>query len=456
MGAICCGQFKAAGPARAEYIQAQTKYGSQTSQMIVATDDRIQFVGRSVVNGTDREYSYASGVIRFLVKGPASSISILCGTPKNGTRGKKMRGLGGKNKGGVPLKPGSMMNVYHNGVHVDKIGVDIGEARHCIIAQNLSAQTETLIEVSRCSEGFSGLLIFKGIFLPETCELLQPPPKRKLIEFVGDSDTTAQVGLGPFTLNFSAIFANYVTWGDADYGWAHYVARAFGCDYINSSTGGIGICYQGDKFGKRNKAGPAHEHYDDKINFNWGVEEKDEKFSVGEMGPVDLVVVWLGQNDVVAGHGPGKVAEGIVGYEKLLSAIRKHRVETPILCLYPTGIIHTNHPKNPLFGGNKKKCLAVNSDIKAYINGAIEKWGGDEKELNIFARGFEMSPAFDPATDYGAFGELGVGGARKLARGTLPLVKEITGWEIVSEVSEKGRHGALPETTTAQYVTETK
>ena len=108
MGAFCCAQFKAAGPARAEYIQAQTKYADHQTQMIPATDERIQFIGRNAVNGTDREYSYASGLIRFLVKGPASSISILCGTPKNGTRAKKMRGLAGKNKGGVPLKPGNI------------------------------------------------------------------------------------------------------------------------------------------------------------------------------------------------------------------------------------------------------------------------------------------------------------------------------------------------------------
>ena len=109
-----------------------------------------------------------------------------------------------------------------------------------------------------------------------------------------------------------------------------------------------------------------------------------------------------------------------------------------------------------MFGSNKKKCAAVNTDIKAYIDGAIKKWGGDEKELKIFARGFEMNPAFEPTTDYGAFGELGVGGARKLARGVLPLVKEVTGWEIVNEVPESGRHGVKATTTTAEYVSESQ
>ena len=44
--------------------------------LIPATDERLQFVGRCAVSGTDLEYNQCSATLRFVVRGPATQVAL--------------------------------------------------------------------------------------------------------------------------------------------------------------------------------------------------------------------------------------------------------------------------------------------------------------------------------------------------------------------------------------------
>jgi hypothetical protein len=439
MGALCCARLccaqlscAATPPPAPEYRDPVTVFGD-CGPLTEASSERIQFIGRYVINGTDIEYSYSSSIIRFVVETSSDScqLGVTMGSPGDGSRAKKMRGLLGSSPNGIPKKAGAFMNVYINGVLSSKFAVEDGDPKQYIIANPLP-EGKSLIEISKCTEGLFGMVVFKGINMSEGVTLLAPPTRKKTIEFIGDSDTTAYCSVGPYTLRMVSIFKHMILWSDTDQSAAMYISKSFGADHHNLAVSGIGLMHQGDKYGPTNVGGPSPEHYEDIISFNWGVPLGDERYAVGTMPQVDLVVIWQGQNDVCVGCGPGKIAQGVQAYKAQLEAIRKHRPETPILCLYPDGLIGTTHPKHPLMGGFKKRQKGVTEDIKAWAVGAAEACGGSGN--GIYTRAVKMDPEFDPHRDFGAMGEAGVEGQKKWARGVVPHIKDIMGWEVVSAI----------------------
>jgi hypothetical protein len=97
MGALCCAQMSCSAtilPCRPELVEPVTKEGN-AGDMIMATDERIHFVGRGVTSGSELSFSHTSALIRFRVVGPAQQVGISLYSPDNGTRAKKMRGASG-------------------------------------------------------------------------------------------------------------------------------------------------------------------------------------------------------------------------------------------------------------------------------------------------------------------------------------------------------------------------
>ena len=69
------------------------------------------------------------------------------------------------------------------------------------------------------------------------------------------------------------------------------------------------------------------------------------KYTSETVPHADLVVVWIGQNDLVTGEiKPDDVTTGTEKYTELLAKVRTLRPDTPVLCLYPENIMHTSHP----------------------------------------------------------------------------------------------------------------
>ena len=208
-----------------------------------------------------------------------------------------------------------------------------------------------------------------------------------------------------------------------------------GVDVHNLGVGGQGLIISDDTVKNRIKAG---ENYADRVQFSWGRPNADakqfpaaEEYSVGDMPHVDLVVVWIGQNDIMNGYA-GKIAEGQAAYKALLQNVRKHRQKTKIVCLYPAGVIHSTHPGYVVTGAKNRE--AIQNEIKQWAEGAAAELGGEAEE--IFVRGVEMEPGFDPLRDYGIFGEVGVNGQKKWARGVVKVLTQITGWGKVADIEE--------------------
>ena len=448
---------------------------------VQATDERIEFVGRSRTNdGTDLEFNFCNSTIRFVVTGSEAAtsetfdVSVTLMSPGNKYhKHTKMRGMLAQVEGALYYDPvtkayipgttksqktaACLFSVYVDGVFSSRFAVPdggaSGEAVEVVVAENLSGKKDTTIELVHTSDPSFGMVIFKGLHLNESGILKKRSNsiaiKKKVIEFVGDSDATALGSLASFpALNMGYCMKHFLDYSDSDYSFCKFVSQAFGADHHNISAGGIGVVYPGDKYTATNVAGPAQHLYELMVGCNWNGRPNmaENKYNPGQnpMPSVDLVILWIGQNDIVAGMGPGKNVKGIEAYTSLLRTIRKHRPNVPVVCFYPEGLFHTNHPMNPLFGSNKKKCSAFNEDLKTWVESAVNTVGGD----NLHARGVSFQPAFDPERDYGMFAEIGVGGAKKLARGMLPVIQEVTGWDIVHEDAGS----ADPGTTSSDYV----
>jgi hypothetical protein len=326
------------------------------------------------------------------------------------------------------------MNVYQNGVIKSRFGVKVGDqATQYIIAENLP-EGETLIEVTKTTEAAYGLIAFLGIHLPAGATLLPTPAPKRVIEFIGDSDSSGMASLGPKTLRALDVLPNFLYWSDPDFAAPGYIGRSFGVDVHNLGVGGSGFL-TGDDYGPQIKVFPFAEHYTDRIAFNWGVPASSQKelaYSEQTVPAVDLVVIWLGQNDIIGGTiKAGEVAKGAVEYQRALEAIRRVRPDTPILCLHPASTIHTTHPESGALHSDKKR-NAVQMEIGQWAQAAATAVGGEETK--VYVRGVIMEPAFNPETDYGGFMEVGVGGQKKWARGVIPHVAEVTGWEVVSQI----------------------
>ena len=175
--------------------------------LTVATDTGILFVGRCRTNGTDLEFSHPSAMLRFVVSGPAKHVGITMCLAGPSTKERLMLNAKGN---------GVFMNVWRDGVRTARIKLetsDPAEARQYIIAEDLPAG-DTTIEVTRGTEANYGLTVVKGINIPEGAKL-QPAiaGQKKVVEFVGDSDTAGTGSLGPnFSFNAFKAMGNFTHW----------------------------------------------------------------------------------------------------------------------------------------------------------------------------------------------------------------------------------------------------
>lgn len=71
------------------------------------------------------------------------------------------------------------------------------------------------------------------------------------------------------------------------------------------------------------------------------------KYTEDTVPRADLVVIWVGKNDLLYGNvAPGDEATGAEKYTDLLVTVRQLRPDTPLLCLYPEEVIHASHPES--------------------------------------------------------------------------------------------------------------
>jgi len=293
----------------------------------------------------------------------------------------------------------------------------------------------------------------EGVHLPEGASLAPLPEKRrKVIEFIGDSDCAGTGSVGPSKcMNMEYILPRMAFFSDPAVSFARFVAKTFDADVVNLACGGTGFIADDKQNDKQvNVGGPAAQVYDHKLCFNWGEDPANgnvAKYTAEDIPKADLVVIWLGQNDIITGViEPGDTAKGIEKYTELLAKVREMRPQTPVLCLYHDSMMHSSNSQyRPVLEGfgvptgygptsayaRQKAIAGEESVIKEWATGAAKAIGG---EINkIYVRPVTMYPFFDPKTDYGAFYESGANAQMKFARGIVPLVQAITKWPVAAD-----------------------
>ena len=175
------------------------------------------------------------------------------------------------------------------------------------------------------------------------------------------------------------------------------MAKTFDADVVNLACGGTGFIADDKQNDKQvNVGGPAAQVYDHKLCFNWGEDPANgfaracpltrafthslthsltqppacvltgrpshlsthlptktphldsagnvAKYTAEDIPKADLVVIWLGQNDIITGViEPGDTAKGIEKYTELLAKVREMRPQTPVLCLYHDSMMHSSN-----------------------------------------------------------------------------------------------------------------
>jgi len=288
------------------------------------------------------------------------------------------------------------------------------EAKQYLLAKDIPEGKHTIF-VSKCSEFFFGVLKFHGLVVPESCEVKAPPAK-KVIEFLGCSNTMTPGGVGPNKIGNKKMVMEYT---DTTTSWPSHVSAHFDADHYIVGCSGLGFMANAEK---NMPHGPMLDIYG-------RICENEEAEYSEEMNPVDLCIIFLGANDWVSG-GAKSEEEGIAGYKKLIELVRSKRgPSVPILCLYPDAYSLPGFTN--LRGWVRMMQKAFHVNIKKYATGAVARIGGD----NIYAK--QATPT-EPISaggkaDFGFDGHWNAEGARKFSTGVIPLVRDIMKWPVAGE-----------------------
>lgn len=205
----------------------------------------------------------------------------------------------GKQKKNIKTKPG--INVY-------------------MIAENLKKDNHYLL-ITKRTEGYDGICIFKGLVIQKGESLLPPPqrPKRK-IEFIGDSLTVGFgiEGPGVKCSEERKYKNNYLAYGPV-------ASRALDAEYHIEAISGRGVVRNWAEKGKVSKD-PMPLYFDRTCQ-----NDPELKWDFKSWIP-DAVVINLGANDFSTEPNPNKDTY-IAEYLKLIKIIRNHYKDVDIFCV---------------------------------------------------------------------------------------------------------------------------
>lgn len=398
----------------------RSQTGPKAKEAFIPADDagRILFIGRSKLEGTAREFDMACTAFRFEITGPAKEVYM---EMSGRTFSHEMLGYIGKDqKMNACGKSPGMMKSYVDGKPVKRMIIADGqEAKQYLLAENIPAGKHTIF-VSKCSEFPFGVLKFHGLVVPEGCEVTAPPAK-KIIEIIGDSNSTGPGGVGPNSYDHGLLQKMMMKWTDTTTSWASHLSAAFDVDHYILGCSGLGFMANAEKL----PHGPMLDIYG-------RILENESSEYDGEMNHVDLCIVYLGGNDWIGGGMAGKDEEAIAGYKRLIELIRSKRgPSVPILCLYPDAYSQGSAPGLKQWSRMMQKAFHVN--VKKWVLGAVARTGGENDHIyaRVAAPVERISGGGD--ADFGMMGHWNAEGGRKFSTGVVPLVREITKWPAASE-----------------------
>jgi len=365
-----------------------------------------------------REFDMACTSFRFEITGPAKEVYMEMSGRTFGYE-KLPNSVGafvGKNTYG---KTPGMMKSYVNGKPTMRMVIaDGAEAKQYLLAKDLPQGKHTIF-VSKCSETFFGVLKLHGLVVPEACDVKAPPAK-KVIEILGDSNTTLPGGVGP---NTSAANAKKIMeYTDTTTSWPAHLAAQFDADHYIVGCSGLGFMANAEK---NMPHGPMIDIYGRILQ-----NEEAEYSKMDDMNQVDLIVIFLGANDCIGGGVKGEA--GVEGYKKLIDLVRSKRgPSVPILCVYPDAYSLPGFTNLSCWVRMMQKAFHVN--IKKFSSGAVGSFDG--KDNLIFAKLSTPTEAISAGgkADFGDAGHWNAEGGRKFSTGLIPLVRDITKWPDAAE-----------------------
>ena len=343
---------------------------AQKSKSIIetpASDTRIEYTGRTYINGPEVSYDW-SGVY-FRVRFEGSYLAMKCSDTKS-----------------------NWFNIW-----IDKEISPASDGKFLIgakdtlivLAEGLKKGTHEVILQKR-TEGNQGTLTISS-FISEGQILQASGRKNRHIEFIGDSytcgyGTESPDKADPFlaetencNLTYAAIAARYF---DADFNLISHSGQGIARNYNSSDPG----YHMPDRY---------RQTFDTNKEILWKPSEAGYK--------PDIVVIYLGTNDFSRGVQPSENSFRN-NYIKLLQSIKANYGEhTPILCM--------GSPANPY--------------LYDYIRNAVVVSG-----LKKIAFMTVSKSAYNHDEDLGASWHPNYRGQLKVASCMIPYISTLTGWEM--------------------------
>ena len=336
-----------------------------------ASDSRIEYTGRTAVDGADVSYDWSGVYFRVRFNGPY--LAMKCSDTKNCWFNLWV------DKEMAPETDRKFMVAAKDTVIV--LAEGLGKGEHEVILQ-------------KRTEGEQGKFTVHS-FLSEGDILQANGRKERHIEFIGDSYTC---GYGTESNDKNDPFLAETE--NCNLTYAAITARYFGADFNLVSHSGQGIARNYDNFG------PGY-HMPDRYTqmFDMAKEPIWEP-GMGAHTP-DIVVIYLGTNDFSTGQQPNE-ANFRNNYITLLKSIKAHYgKETPVLCM--------GSPANPyLYDYIRSAVVASGLENVAFMT------------VSNFAHNYE--------DDLGASWHPNYQGHIKVASCMIPYISTLTGWKMEERI----------------------
>lgn len=264
---------------------------------IAATDPNISITGRTLV-GQDGSVRFDWGGVYLQTEFTRGSIAVEISDTKR-----------------------DFFNVFIDDVWKKKITIENHSPIRITLAEGLSEGPHRL-KLQKCTEGSQGCTTVYGFYLNSGGNMRSVPPKKRLIEIIGDSYSC---GYGVDSENSQAHFKPETE--DCNKAYGCIIAHYFDADYVLIAHSGMGISRNyGDtvQVSQNNMTDRYLRIFD---------EAGTDVYDFENYRP-DLVTINLGTNDYSLGKVPTS-KELTDHYIQMLQNIRNHYGLVPILCIVP-------------------------------------------------------------------------------------------------------------------------
>lgn len=285
----------------------------------------------------------------------------------------------------------SYHNVFIDDKLVRKIKVYGKQPHSVLLAEGLSRGTHRL-RLQKATEGEYGFTTIHGFYLNRGGSMKPVAPRERFIEVFGDSYTC---GYGTEAKSAEERFKPWTENCNRAYGCI--IARYFNADYALTAHSGMGIVRN---YGYKAQVSPKNMLVRSALLLD---EHDSIPYDFKAYKP-SLVLINLGTNDFSTIIAPS-VEQYTGNYLKLISLVRSHYGDVPVLCITPFS-------------------------AKPYLLTALEELRRlTMQDKNIhFAE--PMPDIIKRGHDYGADWHPNYQGQRKIAMTLIPQVSAIMGWDL--------------------------